>query len=274
MLKTLLFLLMASPVFAGGGATGGATEFTQVANNTELVATVENTAETMKSAADSVTKLNQQIKDNITNLTSLPSEYAWIKDIANTASESYRLYSNINRMRNDFAGAQNWLERRVRSYQCTKNQRVDSCIRQISRNVSRKREDRVNSTQYLQSLLESGQDSVNSLTEMVSRGREGGTGNKEQQNIVQEQLGTIGSLINDLKTATIESSTQEQVKEAESFDATTKAKNDEIEIYKRKVNIVNGYRKASGVEPLDTTNDLKYNANVEELNNALTSDLQ
>lgn len=76
--KTFIALLMvgsisASPVFAGGGATGGSTEFTQVANNALLAKSVANEATMIAKQVEQVTTMMNQYTTMLKNLQQLPS---------------------------------------------------------------------------------------------------------------------------------------------------------------------------------------------------------
>lgn len=269
----LLLAIISSNVFAGGGATGGSTEFTQVMNNGELVATVQNTAEMIASANKQLNEIKQQVKDSATNLTSLPKEMSWIKDVASTATESYRLYSTIENTRREFTGANNWLERRVRSYQCSPSQRIDSCLRKVSQNVERQKTNRIDRAKYFEESVKASQNNIERMQDIISRGRTEGTGNKEQLNLLQEQSGVLAATLAKMHESMIDQATQQELKDVAQEDAITRAEIANAQIYKRKMDMLNDYRKASGLPAIDTSNNVKYNMDTEALNNKLNEDI-
>lgn len=267
-------MLIAAPIaYAGGGATGGSTEFTQVMNNGELVATVQNTAEMIASANKQLTEIRQQVKDSATNLTSLPKEVSWIKDVASTATESYRLYSTIESTRREFTGANNWLERRVRSYQCTPTQRIDSCLRKVSQNVEKQKSNRIDRAKYFEESIQASQSNVDKMQDIIARGRTEGTGNKEQLNLLQEQSGVLAATLAKIHETTVDQATQQELKDVAKEDAVTRAQIANAQIYKRKMDMLNDYRKASGLPPIDTSNNVQYNMDTDELNAKINQDI-
>lgn len=73
--------VMARSALAGGGLTGGATEWTQMLNNSELVALVGKSAEQVKNQITQITQLAQQIQNQLNiyknllqNTAQLPSQ--------------------------------------------------------------------------------------------------------------------------------------------------------------------------------------------------------
>jgi hypothetical protein len=241
-------------------------------NNGELVATVQNTAEMIAKANEQIKSWQQQLKDSATNLTSLPKEVSWIKDVANTATEGYRLYSTIESAKREFTGANNWITRRIRSYQCSPSQRIDSCLRKISQNVEKQKQQRIDRAAYFEDAIKASQSNLDRLNDMIQRGRAEGTGNKEQLNLLQEQSGALGATLAKIHESLIDQATQKEMQAAQESDTTTRANIADAEVYKRKVDRLNKYRKASGLDAIDVKSDVKYNTDVEALNNALNED--
>lgn len=109
-----LFLLFAPPSFAGGGATGGATEITQIMNNVELgIQSVQAQSQTMTQLSQYGTQL-QQYMAQIRNMQNLPASviqrnlkpYQDQLDVVQTLYGTYRnASSNLMLLRNMFREA-------------------------------------------------------------------------------------------------------------------------------------------------------------------------
>jgi P-type conjugative transfer protein TrbJ len=118
-----LSALFAGPANAGGGITGGSTEFTQIANNAELITQVSQLAE-------QINKQIQMVQDMIHNTLNLPNRllgsvgsminnvmnaYNQVQGILNRLSnldeEFYnKFYSQITNLTNPYSWATNYSE--------------------------------------------------------------------------------------------------------------------------------------------------------------------
>lgn len=104
-MKTLTLTLAAAlslPAHAGGGATGGATEVTQLLNHIELVMQVgeatQTTANTLQTAQATMQMLRQLSPDAIAQMTGVPI------DQVEKMAEAYVVMSQATQVYNDAAG--------------------------------------------------------------------------------------------------------------------------------------------------------------------------
>ena len=99
--NTIVFPLMATSALAGGGLTGGATEWTQMLNNTELVALVGKSAEQVNNQIKQITQLAEQIQNQLKIYSNL---------VQNTAQLPQRIWgqvqNDLNQLRNVVAQGQ------------------------------------------------------------------------------------------------------------------------------------------------------------------------
>ena len=99
--NTIVFPLMATSVLAGGGLTGGATDWTQMLNNTELVALVGKSAEQVNNQIKQITQLAEQIQNQLKIYSNL---------VQNTAQLPQRIWgqvqNDLNQLRNVVAQGQ------------------------------------------------------------------------------------------------------------------------------------------------------------------------
>jgi P-type conjugative transfer protein TrbJ len=97
----LALVLFASPSFAGGGATGGATEITQIMNNVELgIQSVQAQSQTMTQLSQYATQLQQHMAQ-IRNMQNLPANIIQknlkpYQDQLDTVQALYSTYRNAN----------------------------------------------------------------------------------------------------------------------------------------------------------------------------------
>lgn len=97
----ILVPLMGRSALAGGGLTGGATEWTQMLNNTELVALVGKSAEQVNNQIKQITQLAEQIQNQLKIYSNL---------VQNTAQLPQRIWgqvqNDLNQLRNVVAQGQ------------------------------------------------------------------------------------------------------------------------------------------------------------------------
>lgn len=97
----ILVPLMGTSALAGGGLTGGATEWTQMLNNTELVALVGKSAEQVNNQIKQITQLAEQIQNQLKIYSNL---------VQNTAQLPQRIWgqvqNDLNQLRNVVAQGQ------------------------------------------------------------------------------------------------------------------------------------------------------------------------
>lgn len=86
---------MAPPALAGGGLTGGATEWTQMLNNTELISLVGKSAEQVNNQIKQITQLAEQIQNQLKIYSNL---------VQNTAQLPQQIWgqvqNDLNQLRN------------------------------------------------------------------------------------------------------------------------------------------------------------------------------
>ena len=97
----ITFPFISKSVLAGGGLTGGATEWTQMLNNTELISLVGKSAEQVNNQIKQITQLAEQIQNQIKIYTNL---------VQNTAQLPQRIWgqvqNDLNQLRNIVAQGQ------------------------------------------------------------------------------------------------------------------------------------------------------------------------
>jgi P-type conjugative transfer protein TrbJ len=106
----VLFCFAANAALAGGGMTGGATEFTQIANNAELIEQVAQLAEQIQNQIT-------MIQDMITNTLTIPDQlFRNIKSIVGVYSKVKGIIDKTKGLAYSIASVDEELKRRFKSY--------------------------------------------------------------------------------------------------------------------------------------------------------------
>jgi conjugal transfer/entry exclusion protein len=266
MLKKIV--LLSSAIFplslmAGGGATGGATEFTQRLNNSELVVEAENTANTVTEVRKQVDEARKMVEDSKRNLTQLPPEFRWISDLATTASEGYRIYNSLGRIKDSVSSIDDFLHNKAKQLKC-ENKRIDRCLRDWSNNVQSLKAGRSDDVRYIQTSIERGEENLNKLEEMAKRGQDGGGGNVEQLQILQQQIAALGTHLHLMHVALEDQKMADHIKRTQQEDEKQSDAINTILRHKSKIDNINKLRTEAGIEPIDTSKDDVYNTDIDK----------
>lgn len=270
---TTFLWLWSSISLAGGGASGGSTEFTQVLNNSELVVNVKNTANIVTEARKQVEEARKMVADSQRNLTELPAEFRWIEDIATTASEGYRLYSSLERAKRDIDNIDDFFHRKAQQLNC-ENKRMDRCLKAWANNVERLKSDRTAEVRMIETSIRSGQHNLKILEDLAKRGQEGGGGNVEQLNLLQQQIASLGANLYQMQIALEDTKMANHQKRVAEENTSISQKVKRVLDYKAKIDHNNKMREFTGLDPIDTSNDELYNTDISSLQNYMKDDEQ
>lgn len=263
-------LLFCSLANAGGGATGGATEFTQNLNNSQLVVTVKNTAATVTEARKQVDEARKFVQDSQRNLTTLPAEFRWIEDIATTASEGYRLYSSLERAKTDLGNIDDFFHRKAQQLNC-ENKRMDRCLRNWANNVERLKSERTSEVRMIETSIRSGEKNLKLLEDLAKRGQEGGGGNVEQLNLLQQQIAALGANLYQMQVALEDEKMANHQKRVGEENSAMSIKIQKAIDYKAKIDNVNKQKRFLGLDEIDTSTDDLYNTDISAMRDYMTS---
>lgn len=261
---TTFLCLYSSISLAGGGASGGSTEFTQVLNNSELVVNVKNTANIVTEARKQVEEARKMVADSQRNLTELPAEFRWIEDIATTASEGYRLYSSLERAKRDIDNIDDFFHRKAQQLNC-ENKRMDRCLKAWANNVERLKSDRTAEVRMIETSIRSGQHNLKILEDLAKRGQEGGGGNVEQLNLLQQQIAALGANLYQMQIALEDTKMANHQKRIKEENTDIMAKIQRVADHRANVDHNNRVREKIGQERIDTSQDELYNTDIEAL---------
>lgn len=263
-------LLFCSLANAGGGATGGSTEFTQRMNNSELIVNVKNTANMVTEARKQVEEARKMVMDSQRNLTTLPAEFRWIEDIATTASEGYRLYSSLERAKTDLGNIDDFFHRKAQQLNC-ENKRMDRCLRNWANNVERLKSERTSEVRMIETSIRSGEKNLKLLEDLAKRGQEGGGGNVEQLNLLQQQIAALGANLYQMQVALEDEKMANHQKRVGEENSAMSIKIQKAIDYKAKIDNVNKQKRFLGLDEIDTSTDDLYNTDISAMRDYMTS---
>lgn len=263
-------LLFCSLANAGGGATGGSTEFTQRMNNSELIVNVKNTANMVTEARKQVEEARKMVMDSQRNLTTLPAEFRWIEDIATTASEGYRLYSTLERAKTDIGNIDDFFHRKAQQLNC-ENKRMDRCLRNWANNVERLKSERTSEVRMIETSIRSGEKNLKLLEDLAKRGQEGGGGNVEQLNLLQQQIAALGANLYQMQVALEDEKMANHQKRVGEENSAMSIKIQKAIDYKAKIDNVNKQKRFLGLDEIDTSTDDLYNTDISAMRDYMTS---
>lgn len=263
-------LLFCSLANAGGGATGGSTEFTQRMNNSELIVNVKNTANMVTEARKQVEEARKMVMDSQRNLTELPAEFRWIEDIATTASEGYRLYSSLERAKRDIDNIDDFFHRKAQQLNC-ENKRIDRCLRSWANNVERMKSERTSEVRMIENSIRSGEQNLRLLENLAKRGQDGGGGNVEQLNLLQQQIAALGANLYQMQVALEDEKMANHQKRVGEENSAMSMKIQKAIDYKAKIDNVNKQKRFLGLDEIDTSTDDLYNTDISAMRDYMTS---
>lgn len=268
---TSSLLLFCSLANAGGGATGGSTEFTQRMNNSELIVNVKNTANMVTEARKQVEEARKMVMDSQRNLTTLPAEFRWIEDIATTASEGYRLYSTLERAKTDIGNIDDFFHRKAKQLNC-ENKRMDRCLRAWANNVERLKSERTSEVRMIENSIRSGEKNLKLLEDLAKRGQEGGGGNVEQLNLLQQQIAALGANLYQMQIALEDEKMANHQKRVSEENKKMSKLVDSVNSYRANKDSLNRTRELYGLPTKDYSDDEFYNTDVTQIQEYVSND--
>ena len=214
------------PVYAGGGGmTAGATEWTQVANNAELVKVAVDGAQTAKTTIDKYILQYKQYENELTNLRKFAQLPENIQHGVRSLDDLRAYKSRLERLHGSLADQQRVFEKRFTEARLTGGTWEDY-VEMVNKDASNKNQRAISRLEYEQSVMRQVESDYAAARALEPKIQES-VGAQQSLQLMNSQMNRLvlqNAKLTEVMVASMSEQTMENAKAAEKDNADLRAK--------------------------------------------------
>lgn len=217
---------LVAPVYAGGGAmTGGSTEWTQIANNAELVKVAVDGAQTAKTTIDKYILQYKQYENELTNLRKFAQLPENIQHGVRSLDDLRAYKSRLERLHGSLADQQRVFEKRFTEARLTGGTWEDY-VEMVNKDASNKNQRAISRLEYEQSVMRQVESDYAAARALEPKIQES-VGAQQSLQLMNSQMNRLvlqNAKLTEVMVASMSEQTMENAKAAEKDNADLRAK--------------------------------------------------